>query len=162
MSDTMTPEQRHNCMASVKGKDTNPEIIVRKYLHAKGLRFRIHVRKLPGCPDLVLKKYGVVVFVNGCFWHGHKGCRHFKLPSSNNEFWKHKIILNQARDHRAEVELSLLGWRVLRVWECELAAPVRYVNLAKLYDMIVRGENQFEQEPLPIVAEPLPKYGLDV
>lgn len=155
----MTPEQRHKCMAAVKGKDTKPEILVRRYLHAKGLRFRLHNRKLPGCPDLVLKRYKVAIFVNGCFWHGHLGCGNFKLPQSNREFWQHKITLNQARDYRAEVELKLLGWRVMRVWECELAPSLREETLSRLYRMIVEPDHVFRQEPLPIVAEPLAPYG---
>ncbi|MBJ2192753.1 MAG: DNA mismatch endonuclease Vsr, partial [Muribaculaceae bacterium] len=88
MADVMTTEQRSRCMAAIKGKDTMPEMIVRKYLFSRGLRFRIQVRKLPGNPDIVLPKYKTVIFVNGCFWHGHEGCRYFRLPKSNVEFWK--------------------------------------------------------------------------
>ena len=87
----MTPEQRHRCMAAIKGKDTKPELIVRKYLFSRGLRFRIQVRKLPGRPDIVLRKYRTVIFVDGCFWHGHEGCRYFRLPKSNVDFWRAKI-----------------------------------------------------------------------
>lgn len=159
MTDRMTPEQRHRCMAAIKGKNTKPELVVRRYLHARGLRFRLHNKKLPGCPDIVLKKHKAVVMVNGCFWHGHTGCEKFKLPTANREFWKHKITLNQARDYRAEVELKLLGWKVLRVWGCELEASRRAETLARLYDAIVEAGNSIEQEPLPIAAEPLPKYG---
>lgn len=147
-------------MAAIKGKNTKPELVVRKYLHARGLRFRLHSKTLPGCPDIVLKKHKAVVFVNGCFWHGHTGCDKFKLPAANREFWKHKITLNQARDYRAEVELKLLGWRVLRVWGCELAPRLREQTLERLYEAIVRPEKSIEQEPLPIAAEPLPKYGV--
>lgn len=147
-------------MAAIKGKNTKPELVVRKYLHARGLRFRLHGKTLPGCPDIVLKKHKAVVFVNGCFWHGHTGCDKFKLPAANREFWKHKITLNQARDYRAEVELKLLGWRVLRVWGCELAPRLREQTLERLYEAIVRPEKSIEQEPLPIAAEPLPKYGV--
>lgn len=147
-------------MAAIKGKNTKPELVVRKYLHARGLRFRLHGKTLPGCPDIVLKKHKAVVFVNGCFWHGHTGCDKFKLPAANREFWKHKITLNQARDYRAEVELKLLGWRVLRVWGCELAPRLREQTLERLYEAIVKPEKSIEQEPLPIAAEPLPKYGV--
>lgn len=90
----MTPEQRHRCMAAIKGKDTKPEIIVRKYLFSRGLRYRINNRKLPGSPDIVLKKYRTVVFIDGCFWHGHEGCKYFRLPKSNVDFWRHKIAMN--------------------------------------------------------------------
>lgn len=94
MADVMTPKQRSRCMAAVKGKDTKPEMIVRKYLFSRGLRFRVQVKKLPGKPDIVLPKYKTVIFVNGCFWHGHEGCKYFRLPKSNVEFWKEKIERN--------------------------------------------------------------------
>lgn len=94
MADVMTPKQRSRCMAAVKGKDTKPEMIVRKYLFSSGMRFRVQVRKLPGNPDIVLPKYKTVIFVNGCFWHGHEGCKYFRLPKSNVEFWKEKIGRN--------------------------------------------------------------------
>lgn len=94
MADMMTPEQRSRCMAAVKGKDTKPEMIVRKYLFSRGMRFRVQVRKLPGTPDIVLPKYKTVIFVNGCFWHGHEDCKYFRLPKSNVEFWKEKIKRN--------------------------------------------------------------------
>lgn len=94
MADIMTPEQRSRNMAAIKGKDTKPEIIMRKYLFSRGMRFRIQVRKLPGNPDIVLPKYKTVIFVNGCFWHGHEDCKYFRLPKSNVEFWKEKIKRN--------------------------------------------------------------------
>lgn len=138
MTDVMTSGQRSRCMAAIKGKNTRPELIVRKYLFARGLRFRINNRKLPGTPDIVLKKYKTVVFVDGCFWHGHEGCRYFKLPASNIEFWKQKINLNIARDYRVEVELRLLGWRVIRIWECEIKnKSQRQQALDALYNRIV-------------------------
>lgn len=94
MADIMTPEQRSRNMAAIKGKDTKPEMIVRKYLFSSGMRFRVQVRKLPGNPDIVLPKYKTVIFVNGCFWHGHEDCKYFRLPKSNVEFWKEKIKRN--------------------------------------------------------------------
>lgn len=94
MADVMTPEQRSRCMAAIKGKDTKPEMIVRKYLFSRGMRFRVQVRKLPGTPDIVLPKYKTVIFVNGCFWHGHEDCKYFRLPKSNVEFWKETIKRN--------------------------------------------------------------------
>lgn len=94
MADVMTPKQRSRCMAAVKGKDTKPEMIVRKYLFSRGMRFRVQVRKLPGNPDIVLPKYKTVILVNGCFWHGHEDCKYFRLPKSNVEFWKEKIGRN--------------------------------------------------------------------
>ena len=126
MTDTMTPEQRSRCMAAVKGKDTRPEILVRRFLWKRGLRYRVNNRRLPGSPDIVLKKYKTVIFVDGCFWHGHEGCRLYKLPQSNTDFWRQKIHLNIARDYRVNVELRLMGWKVIRRSEehtSELQSP---------------------------------------
>ena len=100
MADVKTPEQRSRNMAAIKGKDTKPEIIVRKYLFSRGLRFRVQVKKLPGNPDILLPKYKTVIFVNGCFWHGHEGCKYFRLPKSNVEFWTEKIEHNIEGDSR--------------------------------------------------------------
>ena len=116
MTDVMTPEQRSRNMAAIKWKDTKPEMIVRKYLFSRGLRFRVQVRKLPGNPDIVLPKYKTVIFVNGCFWHGHEGCKYFRLPKSNVEFWKEKIERNIERDRESMLALFDLGWKVIRVW----------------------------------------------
>lgn len=125
MPDVLTPEQRSHCMAAIKGKDTKPELIVRKYLFSRGLRFRIYNRKLPGTPDVVLRKYRTVIFIDGCFWHGHEGCKYFKLPKSNAHFWRQKIVMNMARDYANNVDLKLAGWKVLRVWECEIKTKDR-------------------------------------
>lgn len=131
-------------MAAIKGKDTKPEMIVRKYLFSRGLRFRVQVRKLPGTPDIVLPKYKTVIFVNGCFWHGHEGCKYFRLPNSNVEFWEEKIERNVARDVRNEAELKALGWRVIRVWECEIKTVAqREVYLKHLYDRIVNPAQSY-------------------
>ena len=121
-------------MAAVKGKDTKPEMIVRKYLFSRGLRFRVQVRKLPGKPDIVLPKYKTAIFVNGCFWHGHEGCKYFRLPKSNVEFWKEKIERNIERDRESMQALFDLGWKVVRVWECELRNKAnREETLNKIY-----------------------------
>lgn len=93
-------------MASIKGKDTQPELTVRKFLYAQGLRFRVNNHRLPGSPDIVLPRYRTVIFVDGCFWHGHEGCQRSRLPLSNVEYWRHKITLNKARDYRVDVELD--------------------------------------------------------
>ena len=116
----MTPEQRSRCMAAIRGKDTKPEILVRKFLFSKGLRYRLNNRKLPGSPDIVLKKYKTVIFVDGCFWHGHEGCKYFRLPKSNTSFWETKITRNIERDKETTQALTALGWKVIRIWECEL------------------------------------------
>jgi DNA mismatch endonuclease, patch repair protein len=110
---------RSRMMAAIKGKNTKPELVVRRALHAAGFRFRLHVRKLPGKPDIVLKKYNAAIFVHGCFWHGHT-CEQFRWPKSRQEFWRSKITGNQIRD--AEVTKMVLaeGWRILLIWECAL------------------------------------------
>ena len=135
MPDKLTPEQRRKCMSSIRCKDTKPEILVRKGLHARGFRFRLQERKLPGRPDMTLPRYGVAVMVNGCFWHGHQGCRYATRPKSNTEFWTEKIARNRHRDQVTEAHLEALGWKVITVWECELrgagAAEARLDALAQ-------------------------------
>ncbi len=120
MLDKLTPSQRHHCMSRIRGKNTKPEILVRKGLHARGFRFRLHNKKLPGSPDIVLPKYGVAIMVNGCFWHGHKGCRYATKPKTNIEFWETKIARNRHRDEVTTAHLEALGWTVITIWECEL------------------------------------------
>lgn len=149
-------------MAAVKGKDTKPEMIVRKYLFSQGLRFRVQVRKLPGNPDIVLPKYKTVIFVNGCFWHGHEGCKYFRLPKSNVEFWKEKIERNIERDRESMRALLDLGWKVIRVWECELRNKAnREETLNKIYNSITSSDGSnysFEETDVPIAAEPEADY----
>lgn len=162
MADVMTSEQRSRCMAAVKGKDTKPEMIVRKYLFSRGLRFRVQVRKLPGTPDIVLPKYKTVNFVNGCFWHGHEGCKYFRLPKSNIEFWKEKIGRNIERDRESRQALLDLGWKVIRVWECELRNKAnREDTLNKIYKSITSSEStsySFEGTDIPMAAEQEASY----
>lgn len=119
--DIMTPEQRHGCMSHIHSKDTGPEVAVRRELFRRGFRYRVNDRKLPGSPDLVLVKYRTAIFVNGCFWHGHKGCPKYVLPKSNVEFWTEKISRNQERDLVNIQRLESLAWSVIIVWECELS-----------------------------------------
>lgn len=149
-------------MAAIKGKDTKPEMIVRKYLFSRGLRFRVQVRKLPGNPDIVLPKYKTVIFVNGCFWHGHVGCKYFRLPKSNVEFWKEKIERNIERDRESMQALLDLGWKVIRVWECELRNKAnREETLNKIYTSITSPDGScysFEETDVPIAAEPEADY----
>lgn len=125
MPDKLTPEQRHRCMASIKSRNTKPEVLVRKFLFARGLRFRINVKRLPGTPDIVLKKYRTCIFVNGCFWHGHEGCKYYVMPKTNTEFWKAKIERNRARDLDRRIKLRDMGWHVIQIWECQLKPKVR-------------------------------------
>ena len=120
MSDTLSQTQRSYNMSRIRGKNTKPEILVRKGLHARGFRFRLHNKKLPGSPDIVLPRYGVAIMVNGCFWHGHKGCRYATKPKTNVEFWETKIARNRHRDEVTNAHLEALGWHVITIWECEL------------------------------------------
>lgn len=122
--DKMTREQRHNCMAAIKGKNTKPEMVVRKYLFSRGFRYRLNHPRLPGHPDIVLKKYHTVIFVNGCFWHGHKGCANYRHPKTNVEFWNAKIERNRERDISEQKQLAKLGWHCITIWECQLKPKV--------------------------------------
>ena len=123
-------------MSQIKGKDTKPEEMVRKYLFAQGFRYRKNDKKLPGTPDIVLPKYKTVIFVNGCFWHGHEGCKNFVWPKSNPDFWKKKIETNISRDLKKIELLQSKGWRVITVWECELKPVNRDARYKKLIDEI--------------------------
>ncbi|WP_303031948.1 very short patch repair endonuclease [uncultured Duncaniella sp.] len=167
MADVMTPEQRSRCMAAIKGKDTKPEMIVRKYLFSRGLRYRVNNRKLPGSPDIVLKKYKTVVFIDGCFWHGHEGCKYYRLPKTNVDFWRHKIAMNIARDYANGVDLRLAGWKVIRVWKCAIKTKAkREETLKSLYQEIVGTEhkpNTYESfsDNIPVAAEPSSAYGIN-
>lgn len=118
--DVHSKETRHYNMSMIRGKNTKPEIIVRNYLFSRGFRYRINVKKLPGTPDIVLKKYKTVIFINGCFWHGHNGCRKFVLPKTNTEWWLNKIKTNQLRDQQQYNLLENMDWHVIVIWECSL------------------------------------------
>ena len=119
MSDIVDPLTRSRMMSGIRGKDTKPELAVRRALHRAGYRFRLHRKDLPGRPDIVLPKYHAVIFVHGCFWHGH-GCRHFKIPKTRTDFWLDKIMANAKRDRLNAESLRAAGWSVLIVWECEI------------------------------------------
>lgn len=160
MPDKLTPEQRHNNMSAIKGKNTKPEILVRSLLHAHGYRFRLHDKRLPGTPDIVMKRLHTVIMVNGCFWHGHRlnlgdevisyklldrepelldreplllvDSECCKIPKSNTEFWVKKIQRNRQRDARDRKLLTSHGWNVITIWECELKPAVRNLTLQRL------------------------------
>lgn len=139
--DVHSKETRSYNMSRIKGKNTKPEEIVRKYLFSQGFRYRKNDRRLPGTPDIVLPKYKTVIFVNGCFWHGHEGCRYFVWPENNEEFWKNKITTNIERDCKKRSELEALGWNVITVWECELKREKLQKTLSSLEALIVGGVN---------------------
>ena len=136
MTDIVDPETRSRMMSSIRGKDTKPELIVRRYLHGQGFRFRVHVRGLPGRPDIVLPKYGTIVEVRGCFWHQHEGCPFATMPSTNREFWQTKLSGNRDRDLANKHKLEELDWVVFEVWECEVS------DQEKLHNLAIRIENQ--------------------
>lgn len=121
-SDIVDAATRSRMMSGIRGRDTKPEMLIRRGLHGRGFRFRLHDRKLPGRPDLVLPKHDAVIFVHGCFWHGHD-CHLFRWPKTREEFWRVKISGNRARDERAIDQLEEAGWRVLTVWECAMRGP---------------------------------------
>ena len=120
MADSISPEARSRVMSRVRGCNTSPELYVRRTVWSEGFRYRLHVRKLPGVPDLALAKYRLAVFVHGCFWHQHDGCPNSKRPSSNREYWDKKLDGNAARDARHRTRLEELGWTVVTIWECSL------------------------------------------
>jgi len=127
MVDTVTNKRRSEIMASIGQKDTKPELVVRSFLHRKGLRYRLHAKDLPGKPDLVFPRFKTALFVNGCFWHGHQNqnCKLARTPKSNVDFWVNKIQTNRERDHKNWAHLKKLGWAVIVIWECELSTPDR-------------------------------------
>lgn len=116
----MTPEQRYNCMSHNRAKNTGPEMLLRHALWRQGFRYRINTRSLPGSPDIVLPKYRTVIFVHGCFWHGHKDCKYYTIPKTNTDFWVAKVARNKERDQEVWRKLEAKGWYVIIVWECEL------------------------------------------
>ncbi len=120
MPDVLTPQQRHRCMSHIRSKATKPEILVRKWLWAHGYRYRLNVKSVPGKPDIVMRKYRTAIFVNGCFWHGHEGCKYFIMPKTNTAFWQNKIESNRQRDKRNYYILLQNGWQVIVLWQCEL------------------------------------------
>ncbi len=168
MTDVMTPEQRHRCMSHIRSKNTKPEMIVRKYLFAQGFRYRLHVKSLPGTPDIVLRKYRTVIFVNGCFWHGHEGCKYAKLPEQNRKFWEDKIKGNIERDKNVRIILRDMGWHTIIIWQCQLKKKVRQDYLKSLAHTINKiflinyGSKTYmlnsEENNTPLAAEDANNY----
>lgn len=148
MADVHTPEQRSRNMSAIHSKNTKPEEVVRKYLFGQGFRYRKNDSRYPGKPDIVLPKYKTVIFVNGCFWHAHKGCKYFVWPKNNAEFWKNKISGNVERDRRNIESLIASGWRVIIVWECELKTAKRRETLEALCASIRSSQHDRNQRKL--------------
>lgn len=132
MADVHDKATRSYNMSRIRGKDTKPEMLVRRFLHSHGFRYRLHDKKLPGKPDIILPKYKTVIFIHGCFWHGHKGCSYFVVPKTRTEWWLEKIMSNVKRDEDNLWRLKAEGWRVISIFECELKSKNAYIKLNKV------------------------------
>lgn len=169
MTDSITSTQRHAIMAAIHGKDTKPEMVVRRYLWGHGFRYRVNHPRLPGKPDIVMRKYRTCIFVNGCFWHGHEGCRYYTIPKTNTEFWVNKVKRNKERDLKVQYELAAMGWHSITIWECELKPVKREATLKSLaytlnkiflQDRTVKQYEIPEEEPM-MAAEDVPTTHLN-
>ena len=163
MTDVLTPAQRHKNMSRIRSKNTKPELKVRRWLWEHGYRYRLNVKDIPGRPDIVLRKYKTVIFVNGCFWHGHDGCDKFVMPKSNVGFWRSKISRNRERDLKNYKTLQESGWNVIVVWECELKSSSFEETMAKIVSLIGNNPQKPFEYPDPdsgfaIAAEPEVSY----
>ena len=136
MADVHEPEVRSYNMSQIRGKNTKPEMLVRKFLHSNGFRYGLHNKSLPGKPDIVMRKYKTIIFIHGCFWHGHVGCKRFVLPKSNQSYWIPKIEANISRDNEICTQLRKSGWKIIIIWECELTTLKRKKTLRRLVDEI--------------------------
>lgn len=141
MTDRVSKEQRHLIMSHINGKDTTIEVKVRKWLFNKGMRYRKNNRKILGTPDISIAKYKIAIFINGCFWHGHEGCKLASVPKTNTEFWTNKINKNKERDIRVETELNKQGWNVIIIWECQLGKDFEK-TMNNLYKQINEIKNK--------------------
>ena len=137
MTDIHSKEVRSFNMSKIKGKNTKPEIVVRKALFSRGFRYRIHDKRLPGSPDIILPKYRTIVFVNGCFWHGHSGCRNFVVPKTRTEWWLNKITTNITNDLKYIEKLESAGWQVITIWECQLRKKNSEETIQNLIRLII-------------------------
>ena len=162
--DRLSSHQRHINMAAIHGKDTKPEMVVRHYLWGHGFRYRLNHPRLPGKPDIVMRKYRTCIFVNGCFWHGHEGCRYCTIPKTNTKFWVNKVRRNKERDLKVQHELVAMGWHSITIWECELKPVIREdtlksltytLNKIFLQDRTVTHYEIPEEEPM-MAAENIP------
>lgn len=141
MVDIVDADTRSWMMRNIRGKDTKPELLLRRALHARGFRYRLHHKKLPGSPDLVFPRHRAAVFVHGCFWHRHPGCPKASTPATREDFWQKKFAENTARDRRNIDQLQLAGWRVLVVWECELARHALVPTVQHVSDWLMKHPN---------------------
>lgn len=142
----MTPEQRFKCMSHNRAKDSGPELRLRHALWHRGFRYRINVKALPGSPDIVLPKYRSVIFVHGCFWHGHNGCKNYTVPKTNTDFWVAKVARNRERDQEVWRKLEAKGWRVIIVWECQLKKSVFYETVDRVVSEVRYNRESYLSE----------------
>ena len=164
--DKLSKEQRHKNMAAIHSKNTKPEILVRKFLFSRGFRYRLNHPRLPGKPDIVLRKYKTCIFINGCFWHGHDGCKYFIMPKTRTEFWQAKIERNKERDSEIQRQLASMGWHCITIWECQLKTKIREATLESLsytLALIFLQDHkvkryELSEEPSSEAAEPLATY----
>ncbi|WP_281321908.1 very short patch repair endonuclease [Flavobacterium aestivum] len=136
MTDVHSKYTRSYNMSKIRNKNTKPEILVRKFIFSKGLRFRLHDKKLPGTPDIVLPKYKTVIFVNGCFWHGHKDCKYFVIPKTRTDWWLEKINRNIEKDIENKKKLMNIDWNVITIWECELKPLIKEITLYNIIEKL--------------------------
>lgn len=144
--DVHTLAQRHRNMAAIHSSSTKPELLLRKNLWRLGFRYRVNVKRLPGSPDIVLPKYRTAIFVHGCFWHGHKGCKNYTVPKTNTDFWKEKVGRNQQRDQEVWRQLEAKGWYVIIVWECQLKQAAFDNTLSLVNEEIVANGDAWRNE----------------
>lgn len=137
MADVHDEETRRKNMQAIKSKNTRPEMLVRQFLHSRGFRYRLHVKDLPGKPDVVLPKYKTAIFIHGCFWHGHENCKYFVVPKTKTQWWLDKIASNKSNDKSKIEKLEGLGWKVLTVWECQLKGKLKDLTLSGITDSII-------------------------
>lgn len=163
MTDVVDPQTRSRMMSGIRGKNTKPEMLVRSALHRRGFRFKLHDKTLPGKPDIVLPRYRAVINIHGCFWHGHTGCKYFRIPATRTEFWNEKITGNRLRDQIHESLLLEQGWRVLTVWECALRGrkPVSLERVTDLMEQWLEGRFSTGTVEETTQASPLLKERLE-
>lgn len=164
MTDVHSKETRSYNMSRIRAKDTKPELLVRKYLFSKGVRYRVNVKDLPGKPDIVLPKYKTIIFIHGCFWHGHEGCRYFVIPKTRTEWWTEKIQKNQERDQQEHDALRQAGWNIMTIWECQLKPQKQSATLENILSLLQKTYLEMHHKPylpdqtLSWVAEPENRY----
>ena len=163
--DTISKEQRSRTMSRIRSNNTKPEMLVRRFLYANGFRYRVNVKTLPGTPDIVLKKFHLVIFIHGCFWHSHE-CQNGRMPKTNVAFWQQKLTRNKERDAEVREKLRCMGWKTLIVWECQLKPAVRQQTLQEIAYILnsvelerLHTKYKLPEEPTRIAAEEAPRYG---